>query len=381
MNIQVQKHCVVVTYFSEGQPGFLDFSYRIKSLAGHYRLTVVSNFPLVQEELRVENANYIVIGEGERYSDWLRYLWRCAGLIRRLKPNLALLLDSTAAPISMLVGGIPTGTYWNEHPTHVAPDPEGFMPVKAVLRRMLRWMMFEGARQSSLVMPIGEAHRDDLLAHGCDPQRMRMIYMGVERYFTGVALTGSEREHNAPLRLIYIGSVRKDRGRDVMLEAMAAVNRNRRIAHLTIVGADEEQFNYCSQRIRTLGIEDSVTLHGRVPGYTIPDYLQQADAGLCLWEDTPWYRFNPPTKLFEYLVAGLPVLASDIPTHTQYVRSGFNGLVFEYGSEGLVAAINQLWRLREQLPEMKQRTNAASDAYQWHAIEPLFLAASNGVAR
>jgi glycosyltransferase involved in cell wall biosynthesis len=110
-----------------------------------------------------------------------------------------------------------------------------------------------------------------------------------------------------------------------------------------------------------------------VPGLEVPGYFARADAGLCLWEDLPWYRFNPPTKLFEYLVAGLPVLASNIRTHTEYIRDGHNGLVFDYSAAGLARAIERLWQQRASLADLKQRARASSDAYLWPAIEPAFL--------
>jgi glycosyltransferase involved in cell wall biosynthesis len=376
------KTCILVTAFTKGQPGFLDFSYRIKSLAMNYRLTIVSSFELEQAELQMPNINYLVINTGNGRLGELSYLWRCALMIRRQQPDVVVLLHSIAAPIAMLVGCIPTITYWNEHPTHVAPMPAELMSVKTILRAAIRWMMYRGARQSTIVMPIGEAHRDDLLAHGCLPERTRLMYMGVDKSFSGAALSGISREKGDILRLIYVGTVHKNRGRDVMLEAMAIANKgNNIIAHLSIVGADEEQLIYCQEVVQRLRIQDSVTIYGRVPGARIPEFFQKADVGICLWEDLPWFRFNPPTKLFEYLVAGLPVLASNIPTHTKYVQNSINGLIFEYGSAGLAEAIKQLWQTQDQLPKMKLQAINSSTGYHWDAIEPLFLKAVNEVAR
>jgi glycosyltransferase involved in cell wall biosynthesis len=375
-----KKPCVLVTTFAEGQPGYLDFSYRIKSLAAHYRLTVVSSFRLTQAELQLPNVNYVVINSKSGRLGWLCYLLRCASLIRQERPVLAVLLHSMAAPVAMFLGRIPTITYWNEHPTHVAPQPTDFSPLKAMTRAFLRWLMFRGARQSSLVMPIGEAHRDDLIAHGCIKEKIQMLYMGVDQAFSGVALPNLLNDVDEPLQLIYVGSVHKDRGRDVMLEAMALANGKSKLAHLTIVGATQAQIKYCQDEVNRLGVSDSVTIHGRVPGYEIPAFFSMADAGLCLWEDLPWYRFNPPTKLFEYLVAGLPVLASNIRTHTQYVKDVVNGLIFEYDSASLAQAICRLCDHRAELTQMKRRARDSSEAYLWQTIEPEFLRSVQGVA-
>lgn len=365
-------HCIVITRFGKNQPGFLDFSYRIRALNKRYQLTIVSNAPLRQAELMVEGAEYIVFPEGSGRIGWLRYIWNCARLIRARQPDCAVLLHSTTAPVALLTR-VPTVVYWNEYPARLPGASEGFSPVKQLVGASSYWLAFLGARKAARVMPIGEAHADDLLAHGYDPTRMRLIYMGVDPIFTKVGLAGERVSDESPLELVYIGSVSKARGRDVMLEAVALANRQCMIARLTIVGAGTEQLEYCTNYARQLGIADAVTVHGRVPGHEIPAFLKQADAGLCLWEDQPWWRFNPPTKLFEYLVAGLPVMASNIRTHTQYITHGQNGLIFEYDSSSLAQAIQTLWERRAEMPALKQRAFDSSAPYLWENIEPVFL--------
>jgi glycosyltransferase involved in cell wall biosynthesis len=373
--MSLNKNLFIVTSFPAEQAGYLDFSYRIKSLAKSYDLTIISNSPLIQAELQVESADYVVLPGNYGRLGWLRYLLNCARLIRVRQPNGVVLLHSVVAPLALMIGSIPTALYWNEHPTHLFPEPHGFAPIRYIVRSALRWLMFRGARKADIVMPIGEAHRDDLLAHGCNAEKVQMIYMGVDGGFSSVALPGSRKNQDAPLELIYIGAIRKDRGRDVMLEAIAQVNKQEMIARLTLVGARVEDLEYCTEYVRQLGIDEAVTIHGRVDGDAIPEFLSKADYGLCLWEDQPWWRFNPPTKLFEYLVAGLPVLASNIRTHTQYISGWHNGLIFDYNSTSLAQVIMKIWERRTEIPQMKLVARDTSEAYLWQKIEPEFLKA------
>jgi glycosyltransferase involved in cell wall biosynthesis len=375
------KTCVVVTSFAEGQPGFLDFAYRIKSLATHYVLTVISTQRLTQTELQIPNVNYVVLDGGVGRMGWFGYIWRCAKWIRKERPAVAVLLHSMAAPVALFVGGVPTATYWNEHPTHVAPVPNEFSLVKSCSRAVIRWLMYQGARSSTLVMPIGEAHRDDLINHGCMVEQLHMLYMGVDPLFAGAALSQSSETMSGAVKLIYVGSVHEDRGRDVMLESIAIANQGGEIAHLTIVGASDEQAEYCNNKVASLGIRTSVRIVGRVPGYEIPAHFSEADVGICLWKDLPWFRFNPPTKLFEYLVAGLPVLASNIRTHTQYIKDGDNGLIFDYTSTALAQAIHRLHSDRQHLGQMKERAVTSSSVYLWPAIESKFLETVDAICR
>lgn len=377
----MKRDCIVITRFASDQPGFLDFSYRIAALAKIYRVTVVSAGPITQSELIVDSVDYLVLPQREGRLGWFAYLWACTRLIRRARPACVLLLHSLVAPLALLTGRTPAVLYWNEHPSRFTASPPGHPLIKRWARMLtLRWFYMGAARKAALVMPIGEAHRDDLLQNGCDPARITLIYMGVDRSFAGHSAYPVDREESTPLELIYNGTVSKGRGRDIMLEGLALANQNGQIARLTIVGASAEQIDYCNVSAQQLGIADAVRVRGRVPGFDIPPLLRQADAGICATEDLPWWRFNPPTKLFEYLAAGVPVLASDICTHTQYVSNWRNGLIFDYDSGSLAEAIRALWLRRGELPLLKQRARQSGQQYIWDRIEPEFLQAVHRVS-
>ena len=159
-----------------------------------------------------------------------------------------------------------------------------------------------------------------------------------------------------------------------MLEGLAIACRAGVPCRLTLVGADEDQQRYCANRARELGLSDEMlTVVGRVPGPEIPRYLKQADLGICIWEDRLWWRFNPPTKLFEYLVAGLPVLASRIRTHTDYIDEGVNGFVFDYDPKSLAQCLEKIWAQRSDLSKASHRAMLSGEQFKWTGIEPRFL--------
>jgi glycosyltransferase involved in cell wall biosynthesis len=372
-----RPRCAVICCFAPQQPGFLDFSYRVQALAEQHEVTLVSNLALDMAEFDLPGLRKQQFDMPDGQAGWLGYMWRCVQWLRQERFDLVVLLGSTIAPIALARPWYrsPTATYWNEHPTHVAPPCGWGQPHKRLVRSLLRQIMFRGALASDVAMPIGEAHRDDLLAHGAKPARLSMVYMGVASTFRP-AQARAPKAAGEPLQLIYVGSVQPDRGRDVMLEAMSLIQRNpqtRGRAHLTIVGAQPDQLAYGAARLAQLGATDHVTLLGRVPGQQIPAHLARAHVGLCLWEDQIWYRFNPPTKLFEYLVAGLPVMASRIRTHTAYVQQGHNGFVFDYSAEGLAACIEAALDAQLDWQGLNQRTWLSGAPYLWAQLQGQFL--------
>lgn len=369
------KKCVVVTCFAENQPGYLDFSYRIQALAEQYQLVILSQDVLNQSELMVPDAEYVAVGRFHGKLGWLKYLWLCARQIRQHKPAVTVLLHSSAAPISLLIGNIPSCLYWNEHPTNLIHLPNAWS-LKTLLVQALHQLVFIGAKRADVVMPIGEEHRDELLHRGCNPARVHMIYMGVADQFA--ELPADKQQHDV-LSLIYVGSISIPRGRDVMLQAMQQVAQHQVPVKLTMVGAVDQELLFCQEFIAQHQLEQYLEVRGRVPGSEIPQILAQAQAGICLWEDKPWLRFNPPTKLFEYLVAGLPVLASDIRTHTRYIENGSNGIIFAYHPKTLAEAIMTLYQSRSRLAEFSEHASESGKVHLWSQIKPVFLDAVNKV--
>jgi glycosyltransferase involved in cell wall biosynthesis len=75
-------------------------------------------------------------------------------------------------------------------------------------------------------------------------------------------------------------------------------------------------------------LRDRVRLFGKMPYARMMDFTRNADLGLTLDKDSNLnYRFSLPNKLFDYLHAGIPVLATDLPEVAAIVREHDCGVV------------------------------------------------------
>jgi glycosyltransferase involved in cell wall biosynthesis len=125
-------------------------------------------------------------------------------------------------------------------------------------------------------------------------------------------------------RAIYVGDVRRSRGLFTML----------RLAELApdwvfdIVGpVSPGDRGELDQWLATSPAAPRVRLHGRQPPAAAWRLAEGAWLGLSLLQDTPAFQAAIPSKLYEYLACGLPVLTSPLRRSYELVRHSGAGTV------------------------------------------------------
>ena len=109
--------------------------------------------------------------------------------------------------------------------------------------------------------------------------------------------------------LLHQGQIQKDRGCLLLADALRDVQR----AVLVFLGGGPFK-PMLQQHVRAASLNDRIRFLDPVPPDALLPVTASADVGITLLEDTCLnHRFALPNKLFEYLMAGLPVLASDLP--------------------------------------------------------------------
>ena len=108
--------------------------------------------------------------------------------------------------------------------------------------------------------------------------------------------------------IIYQGSLNKDRGISIMIDTMVHLNAN-----LFIVGSGDFKKELLEYTIKKKLI-NKIFFLGRVPFQQLKSITCEFDLGLSFEEDTCLaYRYSLPNKIFDYLHAEIPILASDFP--------------------------------------------------------------------
>lgn len=130
---------------------------------------------------------------------------------------------------------------------------------------------------------------------------------------------------------LYQGVLSSGRGIELMLDAFAGIDDPRKVLVFMGMGPMETLVSECARR------RANVRLRPAVPPQVVGDYTASADVGLCLIEDTCLsYHHCMPNKLFEYMMAGLPTVVSDLPEIARVVKdSGAGWVVPRWSPESL----------------------------------------------
>lgn len=118
--------------------------------------------------------------------------------------------------------------------------------------------------------------------------------------------------------ILYIGFIFPNRGIEELIEAMS-ITKNQQCVFVLMGGGIIT--NNMHQLINQHGLENRVHQIGPFPYQEVINYARESDIGVCLYKNTGLSDFlGTPTKLFDYINAGIPVIASNFPG----VKSIFN---------------------------------------------------------
>ncbi|SFR42205.1 Glycosyltransferase involved in cell wall bisynthesis [Marinobacter gudaonensis] len=171
--------------------------------------------------------------------------------------------------------------------------------------------------------------------------------------------------------VIYQGGQQPGRGLERLVACAARVPN----AHFVFVGGGSLHEDL-KQLAEQLSLTDRVFFIPTVPLAELPFFTASADIGVQPIENTCLNHFTTDSnKLFEYVVARLPVIASDLPEIARVVRAHDLGLLVKPGdSDALVDALNRLVDAPELRSYYSGRAEQAASTLNWEEQEQSLVA-------
>lgn len=172
---------------------------------------------------------------------------------------------------------------------------------------------------------------------------------------------------------LYQGILCMHRGLEQLIEASSLLGDSP--IHIALVGHDASG-GAIESYARKRGAPGRITFHPPVPSEELHRYTSSADGGLLLFQGSCLnHTLSLPNKLFEYMMASVPILACDLPEITELVSRHSCGMTVDATSpeaiaRGMISMASDAAAARA-MGERGRR--AALENYTWDASSKVLL--------
>lgn len=244
-----------------------------------------------------------------------------------------------------------------------------------LLRRVERWSI--GFADLALTPNI--SFRNLFVERSCGPGKVEVIMNSPdEEIFHGPVKPaelnlGKPQGGGRPFQILFHGSLVHRHGLDIAVEALIEARREILNARLVICGARTPYVNEVLEMAKEKGVEDCVFYLGMKTEAEIASIIAASDLGVIPNRRSPFTEINMPTRIFEFLAMGKPVIAPS----TRGIRDYFsdeNLLFFEPGNvQDLAAKFVRVYQCPEEISRIVQRGREIYERNMWPSNRRRFL--------
>ncbi|MBI1297534.1 ATP-binding cassette domain-containing protein [bacterium] len=178
----------------------------------------------------------------------------------------------------------------------------------------------------------------------------------------------------APFTVGFVGTLKPWHGVNTLVDAFAQLHAQRPGAQLLLVG-DGPCRAEIEEQVTALELSAAVKLTGAVDPSQIPDLLSRMDVATAPYPHLDDFYFSP-LKLYEYMAAGLPVVASRIGQIEEVIVHDETGLIANPGDAADLAeklsTLHDDAKLRRRLGERARAEIVAN--HSWEKVARRILA-------
>jgi glycosyltransferase involved in cell wall biosynthesis len=222
------------------------------------------------------------------------------------------------------------------------------------LVRATAWLERHAYRSADAVVSLLPGTLEHMRGLGLDPARWHYIPNGVDDSVPGICtdqpctLLARKWRSQGRTVIVYAGALGRPNHVESLVQAMALQRDAGQPLAAVIVGRGELQ-GHLRELVAQLRLEDRVALFEQIPKHDVLGLLREASAGYISLRPEPLFRFGvSPNKLFDYMLAALPVLFAVRAGNDPVVEAGCGVSVDPGDPQAISAGIAQLAALTEE---------------------------------
>jgi len=234
------------------------------------------------------------------------------------------------------------------------------------MARLEKWSI----KFADKVITVNRACEKLFASRSCAPEKVSVIMNAPdEKIFTYVPARERKEgpaQAEAPFVIMYHGTIVERNGLDVAVEALEMVLKSVPTAELRIYGPRTPFLDKVMETVSEKGLEKSAQYLGPRRLEELVQAIEECDVGVIPNKRSIFTEINTPTRIFEYLALGKPVVAPRAPGIDSYFNAD-SLVLFDLGdAEGLAAKLAWVATHPSEAYETTRRGQAIYKEHVWN---------------
>jgi glycosyltransferase involved in cell wall biosynthesis len=233
------------------------------------------------------------------------------------------------------------------------------------LKQSEKWSI----RFADLALTPNAAFKRLFTSRSCPLEKMHIMMNSPEEEifkFRPVSSVISPRDPFRPFVILYHGSLVARHGLDLAIDALQTVRKTIPTATIVICGESTPYFEEIMKSVEQRGLQQTVRYLGMRNSPQIVEAIEQCDLGIIPNRRSIFTEINMPTRIFEYLALGKPVIAPS----TQGIQDYFSGqdLIF-FEPDNVADLARKIEYVASHPQEVQDIIRRGQAIYQKHLLQ------------
>jgi glycosyltransferase involved in cell wall biosynthesis len=234
--------------------------------------------------------------------------------------------------------------------------------------RVMRWLEKWSIARANAVITVNIACKRIFASRDCLPEKIGVVMNSPDNEIFPFQVPRSRESVSVSSKrfvIMYHGSLVERNGLDLAVEALAHVRKAVSNPELRIYGRSTPFLQRVMEQARTQGLEDCVSYLGPKRLEDLVAAIEDCDVGVIPNQRNAFTDINTPTRIFEYLALGKPVVAPRTPGIQDYFNPDAL-FFFESGNtKELAAQIEYVFSHSQETIETTKRGQEVYRAHTW----------------
>jgi glycosyltransferase involved in cell wall biosynthesis len=250
-----------------------------------------------------------------------------------------------------------------------------------LLKELEKWSL----RFADVAITTNEACRKLISARSCPVEKIRVVMNSPdETIFRDRGPSNhrlAEADSARPFVIMYHGTLVERHGLDLAVLALAQAKARIPNAELRVFGRSTPFLEQVMGKVQSLGLRDSVQYLGPKKLEQIVEAIGQCDVGIIPNRRSTFTELITPTRIFEFLCQGKPVIAPRAGGVLDYFSSR-ELILFELGDvDDLAAKMEYVFRHPNEVVTIVERGQEVYRAHRWASERTRFVSMVSALLR